>query len=157
MSRYKSFIVIRLLYVYMFVNPASQQIINKKADTLFQYFCNLIGREAPPTVNFNYAQLFSKQTNFEGLDNRISEQEIRIAIKEWPTQKSPGPDRFTNEFYKHFQELLLPDFYRVFQTVTTLSEMTLKPLNVSHIVLISKKKDAILPTDFRPITIIHAI
>jgi hypothetical protein len=30
-------------------------------------------------------------------------------------------------------------------------------LNVSHIVLISKKKDAILPTDFRPITIIHAI
>jgi Reverse transcriptase (RNA-dependent DNA polymerase) len=80
-----------------------------------------------------------------------------LAIKEWPEHKFPGPDEFTGEFYKYFQELLLPDLYKVFQTITTSPEMTLKPLNGSHIVVIPKKKDATLPTDFRPISIIHVV
>ena len=46
------------------------------------------------------------QKEIENLNRHITNTEIEIVIKNIPTNKSPGPDGFTGEFYQKFREHL---------------------------------------------------
>ena len=51
---------------------------------------------------YNFQKL--NQEEIENLHRPITSTEIKIVIRNLPTNKSPGPDGFTAEFYQKFRE-----------------------------------------------------
>ena len=57
------------------------------------------------------------QEKIEDLNRLITSTEIKTIIKNLPTNKSPGPDGFTGEFYQKFREELTPILLKLFQKI----------------------------------------
>ena len=51
-----------------------------------------------------YNLLKLKQEETENINRPITSTDVKTVIKNLPTNKSPGPDGFTNEFYQKFRE-----------------------------------------------------
>jgi hypothetical protein len=69
--------------------------------------------------------------------------------------KAPEPDGYTGEFYKTFQQILVPDLIQIFRDVMQNPNQTLTPLNDSYIALIPKKEGQKTTNNFKPISLIH--
>ena len=57
------------------------------------------------------------QEEIENMNRPITSTEIGTVIKNLPTNKSPGPDVFTGEFYQTFTEELTPIPLKPFQNI----------------------------------------
>ena len=64
---------------------------------------------------YNFSKL--NQEEIENLNRLISSTEIETVVKNLPTNKSPGPDGFTAEFYQKFREVLTPILLELFQKI----------------------------------------
>ena len=75
--------------------------------------------------NLEEMDKFLEQYNFpkvnleeiENLNRPITSTEIETVIRNLPTNKSPGPDSFTAEFYQKFREELTPILLKLFQKI----------------------------------------
>ena len=57
------------------------------------------------------------QEEIENIDRPITSTEIETVIKNFPTNKNPGPDGVTGEFYKTFREERTPILLKLFQNI----------------------------------------
>ena len=62
---------------------------------------------------YNFPKL--NQEEMENLNRPITS--IETVIRNLPTNKSPGPDGFTAEFYQKFREELTPVLLKLFQKI----------------------------------------
>ena len=64
---------------------------------------------------FNLPSL--NQEEIENMNRPITSNKIETVIKNLPTNKSPGPDGFTGQFYQTFREELTLILLKLFQKI----------------------------------------
>ena len=84
-----------------------KQLYAKKRDNL-EEMDKFLGKHNLPRPN---------QEEIENMYRPITSTEIETVIQNLPTNKSPGPDGFTGEFYQTFREELTPILLKLFQTI----------------------------------------
>uniref|UniRef100_A0A8C3YHI7 Reverse transcriptase domain-containing protein n=1 Tax=Catagonus wagneri TaxID=51154 RepID=A0A8C3YHI7_9CETA len=93
------------------------------------------------------------QDEIENMNRPITSSEIETVIQKLPTNKRPGPDGFTGEFYQTFREELTPILLKLFQKIA--EEGTLpNSFYEATITLIQKlDKDTTIKENYRPISL----
>ncbi|GJZ47643.1 RNA-directed DNA polymerase, eukaryota [Tanacetum coccineum] len=90
------------------------------------------------------------------LERDVSNEEIKRAVWDCGTDKSPGPDGFSFGFYRRFWYLIENDVYDAVKYFFTYGVIP-KGCNSSFIALIPKSPGANTVKDFRPISLIGSV
>ena len=94
--------------------------------------------------------------NQEEIENlNITSTEIETAIRNLPTNKSPGPDGFTAEFYHKFREELTPTLFKLFQKIAEEGKLPNSYYEATIILIPKPDKDATTKENYRPISLMN--
>ena len=95
------------------------------------------------------------QEEIENFNRPITNTEIETVIRNLLSNKSPGPDGFTAEFYQNFREELTPILLKLFQKTAEEGELP-NSFYEAIITLIAKPdKDATKKENWRPISLMN--
>nr|GFB95675.1 RNA-directed DNA polymerase, eukaryota [Tanacetum cinerariifolium] len=125
-----------------------------------EFFQNFRKRfDKPPDQNAHIDMPFSNSLSTDqqkDLECMVSKEEVKRAVWDCGTDKSPGLDGFTFGFYRHFWSTIKNDVFKAIKYFFTCSEIP-KGCNSTFIALIPKNPDANMVKDFRPISLIGSI
>ena len=102
---------------------------------------------------YNLPKLYKEE--IENLNGPITSTEIETIIKNLPTNKSPGPDSFTCEFYQKVREELTLILLKLFQKIAEEGKLP-NSFYEATITLIPKPyKDATKKENYRTISLMN--
>ena len=102
---------------------------------------------------YNFPKL--NQEEIENLNRHITSTEIKTAIRNLPTNKSPGPDGFTSEFYQKFRQELTPILLKVFQKITEEGKLPNSFYEATITLIPKPDKDATKIENYRSILLMN--
>uniref|UniRef100_A0A8C5BXC6 Reverse transcriptase domain-containing protein n=1 Tax=Gadus morhua TaxID=8049 RepID=A0A8C5BXC6_GADMO len=135
---------------------------NEIAETFATYYEKLYKDETDKT-NSARTELYLEKLNLKQVSSlqntnliiRITEEEISQQIKKLKTDKAPGDDGYTNEFYKEFRELLVPLLLNAYNFALE-SGVWASTWNSSVITVIYKDgKEKMDTSSYRPISLLN--
>ena len=92
----------------------------------------------------------------ESLELPFFEEEIRFALMEMNSDKTPDPDGFTMTFWQTYWDFVKEEILELFKELYDQSSFA-KNLNTTFLVLIPKKGDAEDLGDFQPISLLGGL
>ena len=95
------------------------------------------------------------QEKIENLNRPITSTEIKTITKNLPTNKSPGPDGFTGEFYQKFKEELTPILLKLFQKIAEECKLSSSFYEATITLIPKPDKDATKKESYRPILLMN--
>jgi hypothetical protein len=88
------------------------------------------------------------------LNISITCNEIEAAIKSLPKRKSPGPDRFSAEFYQNFKELI-PTLLKLFHKIEREGTLPNSVYEASFTLIPKPNKDTSKKENYSPISLMN--
>ncbi|GJX83607.1 RNA-directed DNA polymerase, eukaryota, reverse transcriptase zinc-binding domain protein [Tanacetum coccineum] len=103
-------------------------------------------------IEMCYPRSLSSEQRDE-IEREVTKEELKTAVWDCGTDKSPGPDGYTFGFYRKFWSIIENDVYAAVKHFFNHGDIP-AGCNASFIALIPKIPDANLVKDFRPISLI---
>ena len=128
-----------------------------KENIMYQHFTTALSKGPRRTTDFNWQLLHFTDCDLSSLGDEMTDEEVIAAIKAMPSDKAPGPDGFTGAFFKSCWPIIKDDLMKVISAYSSLHADNFHWLNSANVVLLPKKEGAEAITDFRPISLIHAV
>ena len=97
---------------------------------------------------YNFPKL--NQEEIENLNRPITSTEIETVSRNLPTNKSPGPDGFTADFYQKFREEITPILLKVFQKIAEEGKLPNSFYEATITLIPKPDKDATKTENYRP-------
>ena len=95
------------------------------------------------------------QGEIENMNRPITSNEIETLIKNLPTNKSPGPDGFTGDFYQTFREELTPILLKLFQNIAEGGTLPNSFYEATITLIPKPDKDVTKKENYRPISLMN--
>ena len=102
---------------------------------------------------YNLSKL--SQEEIENLNRPIISMQIITVIKHLPTNKSPGPDGFTAEFYQKFSKELTPILLKLFQKIAEEGKLPNSFYEATISLIQKPNKDATKKENYKPISLMN--
>jgi hypothetical protein len=128
-----------------------------KEHVVHNHFNAVMGRGNARSVDFNWEAIHFDNPNLASMGDPFTEDEVRNAINQMPSDKAPGPDGFTGVFFKRCWSIIKGDIMKVIERFGELHVHNFHWLNSANVALLPKKDGAEEISDFHPISLIHAI
>ncbi|KAM0834255.1 hypothetical protein ACQ4PT_063760 [Festuca glaucescens] len=121
-----------------------------------EYYVDLLGTARPRDFDLSLEALGLQPVGLAGLEARFTEEEVWAALCAMPSNKSPGPDGFTWEFYRHCWPLIKADVMAALLEIWMGRHQGFEDLNEALITLVPKREGAFDLKDFRPISLVYS-
>ena len=95
------------------------------------------------------------QEEIKNINRPITSTEIQTVIKNLPTNKNPGPDGFTGDFYQTFREELTPILLKLFQNIAERGTLPNSFYEATITLIPKPDKDIIKKGNYRRVSLIN--
>jgi hypothetical protein len=123
-------------------------------EVLDGFFSNLLGADFQRQFTIDLLRCHRDALDLSALDGPFLEK--RGAVVGLPSDKASGPEGCTRRFYKTCWNIIKVDLLGALNSLHQGNARKLGLLNSAYLILLPKRVDAILASDFRPISLIHS-